>query len=118
MSNTNKFWFWSGVIGATAIAIPIVFSIVDDILIRTGVVEDEPDPDPLDKETKNEKKRVREQLRGKVIRRAKFRCEGCGEKRTTGFEVFYIISPYEGGECTYNNLRALCPSCRTGTKLE
>ena len=44
----RKFWIGAGIIGIAAITLPIVFGLLDDILIRTGVVEDDPEPDKKD----------------------------------------------------------------------
>lgn len=60
-------------------------------------------------EKENEKKMRRAQLRAKVFKRARGRCENCDEKRT--LKVYYIVGPYQSGRCTYNNLQALCSWC-------
>ena len=60
---------------------------------------------PEDRKRKAEFKR----LSGKVLRRARFRCESCGQRRE--LKVYYIVDPRQGGECTYDNLQALCKLC-------
>lgn len=60
-------------------------------------------------EVENKKKIRQAQLRAKVFKRARGRCEKCDEKRP--LNVFYIVSPYNNGRCTYNNLQGLCSTC-------
>ena len=60
-------------------------------------------------EQQQRRDRESKQLVGKILRRARFRCEKCGQ--SSPLTVYYITNPYQGGECTYNNLQALCTSC-------
>ena len=62
-----------------------------------------------EREEEKQRKKESKQLIGKILRRARFRCENCGGRQP--LEVYYIISPYDGGECTYDNLQALCGGC-------
>ena len=64
---------------------------------------------PVDPEAQ-ERDRKYKRLSGKVLRRARFRCESCGQRGE--LKVYYIVEPYQGGECTYDNLQALCGVCR------
>ena len=66
-------------------------------------------PSPEDKEAGQKDKEFK-RLKGKILRRARFRCESCGQGRRE-LEVCYIDKE---GECTYDNLRALCSWCKNG----
>ena len=59
------------------------------------------DPDSLNKTEPEDRKRYK-LLCGKVLRRARFRCERYGARRE--LKVYYIVDPRKGGRCTYNNL--------------
>ena len=48
---SNKFLIGAGIAGIVIVALPILFGALDDILIRTGVVEDDtPEPEKADDE--------------------------------------------------------------------
>ena len=70
-------------------------------------------PDPKDPEyEKRLAEYIRKRLSGKVIRRARFRCENCGQRGS--LKVSYIISPLEEegeGAYDFDNLQALCQRC-------
>ncbi len=66
--------------------------------------------DPEAQAEEQERDRKYKRLSGKVLRRARFRCESCGLRKE--LKVHYIVDPDEGGECTYDNLQALCDLCR------
>lgn len=69
---------------------------------------------PVDPEAQaeaQERDRKYKRLSGKVLRRARFRCESCGGQPGK-LKVYYIVEPHQGGECTYDNLQALCGVCR------
>ena len=64
-------------------------------------------PSPVTEEDGQKDKEFK-RLKGKILRRARFRCENCGQGRRE-LEVYYIDKE---GECTYDNLRALCSQCK------
>ena len=66
-------------------------------------------------EKENKKKIHQSQLRARVFKRARGRCEKCDEKRT--LKIYYIVGPYQNGRCTYNNLQGLCSSCGAAQTL-
>lgn len=62
-----------------------------------------------------EEERIKEnkfkRIKGKILRRARHRCENCGKThRDTGVLNVYYID--DEGECSYDNLRALCDACK------
>ena len=71
-----------------------------------------------------QRKRVSALLAGKILRRARFHCEKCGQYCGRGgrkgeLTVCYIIKTYDEGKATFDNLRALCEICsRSEQKLE
>ena len=67
-------------------------------------------------EAENRKKTLIAKLRARVFKRARGRCEKCDQK--SPLDVYYIVGPYQNGQCTYNNLQGLCTPCSVGeTKL-
>ena len=75
------------------------------------IFKDEPAPEDPEYE-KRMAEYQKKRLSGKVIRRARFRCENCGQRGR--LIVSYIVSPLEEeGEGAYDldNLQALCQRC-------
>lgn len=62
------------------------------------------------------RKKISEQLRGKVAERAKFRCEYCQttmEMSTQRFEIEHVQPNSKGGETRYENLALSCRGCNS-----
>lgn len=61
---------------------------------------------------------VRPGLRFKVFMRDRFRCVGCGRSPATHLNVElhadHVISVYDGGRTTLENLQTLCQECNLG----
>lgn len=79
-------------------------------LIAVAVLWPSRPVDPEAQAKAQEQDRKYKRLSGKVLRRARFRCESCGLRKE--LKVYYIVEPSQGGECTYDNLQALCDLCR------
>ena len=98
-----------GALIASAIVVPIVRMGVSNprvLLYKLGLGQK---PPRLDDQAGD--KAGLKRLSGKILRRARFKCENCGQKRK--LKVYYIVEPHQGGECTYDNLQALCELCHT-----
>ena len=61
---------------------------------------------------------VRPGLRFKVFMRDKFRCLACGRSPATHLNIVlhadHIVSVFDGGRTTLENLQALCQDCNLG----
>ena len=95
MTWSDKGWAGLGV----GIAASVIGSLIHEFIW--------PSPETPETEEDRQKDKELKRLKGKILRRARFRCENCGQGRRD-LEIYYID---EEGECTYDNLRALCSCC-------